>query len=307
MERGRRKWVRHNLSNAIVYGGLFHGAVRLPLPVLLTISGVGNALAVRLLRSTVVDIADNYEKALGAGPSEARRIARQVFFSYGRTTIDVWRCRSGQPELFPPISSREVDRQRLFSARSNDGRGFLLVSAHVGNWEMGAVALRSHGLTPAVLGQPELDPDVQRMRRTIREQLGVESIDVGSSMATAIRVRSAVERGAVVALVADRAYEDDHVEVPFFGRPTRYLRSPALLARFCDCPILPGVFVRSPDGSYRSLWGDLLRADPAADPDDDAMRLMGAVATFVEGAVREVPAQWYNFFRYWGEEPSQLS
>ncbi|HEX7580698.1 MAG TPA: hypothetical protein VF580_11920, partial [Thermoanaerobaculia bacterium] len=87
MERGRRKWVRHNLSNAIVYGGLFHGAARLPMPVLLAISGIGNVIAVSTLRSTVVDIADNFEKALGASPREARRLARAQFFSYGRTTI----------------------------------------------------------------------------------------------------------------------------------------------------------------------------------------------------------------------------
>jgi lauroyl/myristoyl acyltransferase len=302
--RGRRKWVRHNLSNALVYGGLFHGGARLPMPVLLAINAVGNSIAVTALRSTVADIADNFEKALGASPPEARRLARAQFFSYGRTTIDVWRCRSGRSELFPAISSREEDRARLYGARGEGGRGFLLVSAHVGNWEMGAVALRSHGLVPAVLGQPELDPEVQRMRRTIREQLGVESIDVGSSMATALRVRTAVERGSVVALVADRAYDDDHVVVPFFKRATRFLRSPALLARFCGCPILPGVYVRNPDGSYRSLWGPLLTADPDADPDADAERLMGSVAAFVESAVRETPTQWYNFYRYWGETPA---
>ncbi len=301
MERGRRKWVSHNLSNAIVYGGLFHGAVRLPMPVLLAINAVGNSIAVTTLRSTIADIADNFGKALGASPREARRLARAQFFSYGRATIDVWRCRSGRPELFPAISSREEDRATLYRARGEGGRGFLLVSAHVGNWEMGAVALRSHGLVPAVLGQPELDPDVQRMRRSIRDQLGVESIDVGSSMATALRVRTAVERGSVVALVADRAYEDDHVVVSFFGRPTRFLRSPALLARFCGCPILPGVYVRNPDGSYRSLWGEPLMADLSLDPDRDAARLMGSVAAFVERAVRETPTQWYNFYRYWGE------
>jgi KDO2-lipid IV(A) lauroyltransferase len=302
VERGRRKWVRHNLSNSIVYGGLFHGATRLPMPVLLAINAIGNSIAVTALRSTMADLADNFEKALGVPPREARRLARAQFFSYGRATIDVWRSRSGRADLTPAISSRDEDRARLFAARGESGKkGFLLVSAHVGNWEMGAVALRSHGLVPAVLGQPELDPDVQRMRRAIREQLGVESIDVGSSMATALRVRSAVERGSVVALVADRAYEDDHVVVPFFGRATRFLRSPALLARFCGCPILPGVYVRNADGSYRSLWGDLLFADPAADPDDDALRLMGSVASFVESAVRETPAQWYNFYRYWGD------
>ena len=58
MERGRRKWVSHNLSNAVVYGGLFHGAVRLPMPVLLTINGVGNSIAVTVLADPLAGLLD---------------------------------------------------------------------------------------------------------------------------------------------------------------------------------------------------------------------------------------------------------
>jgi len=89
------------------------------------------------------------------------------------------------------------------------------------------------------VGQPELDPNVQEMRLKLRARLGVESIDIGSSMGTAFKVRAAVDRGRAVALLVDRAYPEDRVFVPFFGRPTPFLRSPALLARFCGCPILP--------------------------------------------------------------------
>ena len=166
--------------------------------------------------------------------------------------IDVWRLRS---EAFvPKITSFEADAAVLAEVRKN-GRGFLLVTGHVGNWEMGAVTLRGHALTPAVVGQPELDPDVEAMRLSLRTRLGVESIDIGSSMATAFRVRAAVEAGRAVALLVDRAYPEDQVVVPYFGRPTPFLRSPALLARFCKCEILPGFFLRSPDGSYFNVWG----------------------------------------------------
>ncbi len=116
------------------------------------------------------------------------------------------------------------------------------------------------------MGQPELDPNVQEMRQQLRERLGVESIDIGSSMSTAFRVRTAVENGRAVALLVDRAYPEDEVIVPFFGRPTPFLRSPALLARFCGCEILPGFFLRHPDGSYFNVWGEPLSADPRALP-----------------------------------------
>jgi KDO2-lipid IV(A) lauroyltransferase len=289
--------VSHGLSNRIVYGGLHYGARWLPLPVLKAISTVGNSIAVSVLRSTLRGMADNFERAGIASDGDAARFARRVFFEYGRATIDVWRLRS---EAFTPTITTFDSDARVLSASRRGGRGFLLVTGHVGNWEMGAVTLRRHGLVPAVVGQPELDPSVQQMRLDLRERLGVESIDIGSSMATAFRVRSAVDRGRAVALLVDRAYPEDSVTVPFFGRPTPFLRSPALLARFCGCDVLPGFFLRSADGSYRNVWGEPLRADPALSPEEDAVRIMSHVAADLEAVVRANPTQWFNFYSFWG-------
>jgi lauroyl/myristoyl acyltransferase len=295
--RARRKWVSHGLSNRIVYGGLHYGARWLPLPVLKAISAVGTSLAIATLRSTRRGMAANFEQAGVAADGDADRFARRVFFEYGRATIDVWRLRS---EAFTPKITTFDDDARVLAASRRGGRGFLLVTGHVGNWEMGAVTLRRHGLVPAVVGQPELDPNVQEMRLELRERLGVESIDIGTSMATAFRVRSAVERGRAVALLVDRAYPEDQVVVPFFGRPTAFLRSPALLARFCDCDVLPGFFLRNPDGSYRNVWGAPLAPDPSLSPEEDAARILSRVASDLERVVRENPTQWFNFYSYWG-------
>lgn len=298
--RGRRKWVRHSLSNPVVYGGLFFGATRLPMPVLQAINLTGNTVALLLLRKTRLDVAANFRTALGVPEREARRLARRLFYEYGRVTIDAWRCRTGAPELAPRIESFAGDRDVL-AAACRDGRGCLLVTAHVGSWEMGAVALRAHGLRAVVVGQPELDPTVQRMREEVRRRLGVEAIEIGASMATALKVRAAVESGAVVAVLADRSYPEDRVTVPFFGRPAEFLRSPARLARFCGCPVLPGFFLRRPGGSYTSSWGPLLLPDREAPAEADAERLMAGVARATEAAVRAAPVQWFNFYRYWGE------
>jgi KDO2-lipid IV(A) lauroyltransferase len=202
-------------------------------------------------------------------------------------------------EAFTPrITTLEQDARVLAGAR-RDGRGFLLVTGHVGNWEMGAVTLKAHRLTAAVVGQPELDPNVQEMRLKLRARLGVESIDIGSSMATAFRVRAAVDRGRAVALLVDRAYPEDRAFVPFFGRPTPFLRSPALLARFCSCPVLPGFFLRSPDGTYFNIWGEPLWPDSSLSPEEDAVRIMSRVAADLETVVRQHPTQWFNFYRFW--------
>ncbi|MEP6801444.1 MAG: lysophospholipid acyltransferase family protein [Acidobacteriota bacterium] len=300
--RARKKWVSHGLSNAVVYGGLHYGARWLPMAVLNTINLVGNSLAILFLRETQAGIQDNFVRALGVPPREAARLARQLFFEYGRATIDVWKMRS---EAFVPrITTLETDAAVLARSRAG-GRGFLLVTGHVGNWEMGAVTLRAHRLTPAVVGQPELDPDVQAMRLQLRTRLGVESIDIGSSMATAFKVRAAIDRGRAVALLVDRAYPEDQVIVPFFGHPTPFLRSPALLARFCGCDVLPGFFLRGRDGSYANVWGQPLAPDLALSPEEDAVRIMTRVAADLESVVRRHPTQWFNFYRFWGAPPAR--
>ena len=149
----------------------------------------------------------------------------------------------------------------------------------------------------------QADPNVQQMRLSLRKRLGVESIDIGSSMATAFRVRAAIDAGRAVALLVDRAYPEDSVMVPFFGRPTPFLRSPALLARFCDCDVLPGFFLRARDGSYFNVWGEPLAADPSRSPEEDARRILTRVASDLEGVIRRFPTQWFNFFRFWnGQE-----
>lgn len=297
--RARKKWVAHGLSNRIVYGGLHYGGHWLPMPVLNAINLVGNTLAIGFLGKTRAGIQDNFEKALGASRAEANRLARSVFYEYGRHTIDAWRLRS---EAFEPRITSLAEDARVLAGSRRNGRGFLLVTGHVGNWEMGAVTLRAHNLTPSVVGQPELSPRVQEMRSELRKRLGVESIDIGSSMATAFKVRAAVDAGRAVALLVDRAYPEDQVVVLFFGRPTPFLRSPALLARFCGCAVLPGFFLRNKDGSYFNIWGKPLTADPSASPEEDALRIMTRVAADLEAVIRAHPTQWFNFYRFWDPE-----
>ena len=129
----------------------------------------GNSLAVTFMRRTQDGIRENFRLALNASREEAARLTRRLFFEYGRSTIDVWRMRS--EAFIPRITSLEEDARVLAGVRAG-GRGFLLVTGHVGNWEMGAVTLKAHGLTAAVVGQPELDPNVQEMRLKLRARLG---------------------------------------------------------------------------------------------------------------------------------------
>lgn len=299
--RGRRRWVRHLFTSRQIYQGLASGCATLPLPLLHVISAVGNTLALVAMRKTRRGLARNFENALGVRHRRARALARRVFYSYGLTTIDLFRTRVGDADRVPEIASHPRD-DRVLRGMAEEGRAGLVVTGHLGNWELGAIYLALHGLPVAVMGQPEHDPRIQELRDEIRSRFGIGWIEIGSDTSTALRVRRAVSRGTFVALLVDRAYPEDAIGVEFFGRPTPFLRSPARLARFCDCPLVPCYLFRKPDGSYRSHFHEPVEIDfslPAEEGDREAMT---AVARALERGLREEPTQWYNFFDYWPRE-----
>ena len=296
--RGRELWADHFLNRRRIYRGLANGCAHLPLPLLHAISLVCNAIAIALMRKTVRGLRRNM-RAVGLQGAAARRAARAVFHGFGHMMIDIFRVRARGPGMVPPLAAHDRD-DSVLRRLPEPGRGCLLVTGHLGNWELGGIYLVQHGFQLAEVGQPELDPDVHVLRSEIRSRSGIEWIEIGSTMATAFRVRQAIERGVHVALLADRAYPDDRIVVDFFGRPTPFLRSPVRLARFCGCPIVPGYLLSNHDDTYRSFFGDPLFVDPAADPEAEDRRIMGEVARVIERGIREDPGQWYNFFDYWG-------
>ena len=87
------------------------------------------------------------------------------------------------------------------------------------------------------------------------------------------------------------------------GRPTPFLRSPALLARFCGCRSFPGFFLRNPDGSYFNVWGEPARGGPVALTGRGCGAGHDAGRCGPGGSHPRHPAQWFNFYRFWGEAP----
>ena len=193
--RGRKKWVSHGLSNRD----------RLRRPALRRAAGcpmaVLNAHQPRRQQPRGdLPHADQggHARQLPARRSASRRRrptrsrARQ-FFEYGRHTIDVWRLRS---EAFVPrITTFEEDARVLARAR-RDGRGFLLVTGPRRQLGDG----RRHAAPPrprAGRRRPARSSTrtSRRCASSCASALGVESIDIGSSMATAFKVRAAVDRG----------------------------------------------------------------------------------------------------------------
>ncbi len=172
-------------------------------------------------------------------------------------------------------------------------RGFISLTAHVGNWELAGrlLAGRSGRPTHVVVAEEEARGLTRWVRRDGDGMRFVTRSRPGISLALV----AALRRGEVVAMQGDRALGTrGDVWISFFGRPAPFPIGPFLLARAVGVPLVPAFCVLGPDYRYLVTIGAPLRVVRGGE--EDAAHAWVAV---LEDEVRARPTQWFNFFDVW--------
>jgi lauroyl/myristoyl acyltransferase len=293
------RWHAGGLNNGLIFGATFHLVTRLPRACSYAIGHAGTWLAYRLMREGTSAIVENL-RAVRPEASEVdlRELALLVYRSYGYDTIDFIRSlKMPRGELARLIVSLDhTCLDRLLA----EGRGVLIVGGHFGNWELGGVALRRlHGAPLTVVGKAEASPAVSEIRRCMRESLGIETLEIGQTLETALQIRRLLAANGLVAMLIDRPVGRDRVDVTFFGRRTGFLRTPAMIAYLSGAPLLPAFMIRQADGRFDGTFGDPIAVDASQPTERAVQTATQAFATQLEGQIRKGPHLWYQFYRYW--------
>ncbi|MGH7334581.1 MAG: lysophospholipid acyltransferase family protein [Candidatus Rokuibacteriota bacterium] len=221
-------------------------------------------------------------------------LAGEVFRHFAMCFSDlvVTNRRCPLPELLG-----RVDGHPHFEAAARRGRGFIVLTAHLGNWELGgrlvaeAVARPTH-----VVVEAEVDP---RLEAFLRGGPAPVHFVVRRHPTDVLRLWAALRRGEVVAMQGDRAIGTrGDIAIPFFGAPARFPRGPFALARSAGVPVLPAFCVLDPDRRYSVH----LREPIVVGRDGETTALERWVAV-LEDMVRAYPEQWFNFFDCWSPSP----
>ena len=227
----------------------------------------------------------------------------RVLRAYSRNLLDTVFAQldggreSKGPRFEPdPIGDRRI--RRALSA----GRGAVIVSPHIGGWDVGCRSLELRGFDFSVVAQPETDPTVDAFRRRSRYGGADRTIEAGSTMESFFRVRGELERGGLIVMLGDRARPGDAVPVSFFGRSASFPRSPAAISHLTGAPIVPAAFVRAADGLFRGLSSEPLFPEEGRTDPEALQAATQRLALAFEEFVRAYPEQWFNFYPFW-EEP----
>ena len=155
---------------------------------------------------------------------------------------------AGRIELSPGTSEH-------FARLRDDGKPAFIFAAHLGNWELPALAAAAYGLDTAILYRaPNIVPVAEAVRR-------IRTLTMGTLIPTGIgapaKAAAALKRGAHFAMLVDQFYYQG-TEVTFFGRRTKANPMIARLARHFECPIHGTRVVRLPEATlpHRAHRGD---------------------------------------------------
>jgi len=273
----------------------------LPRPVSYAIGRAGTWLAWRLMRQTRAAIADNL-RAIFPDESQAslERRARTTLAAYAADVIDfIHSLRASPRELERTFQYLPSDAERVLTQLAK-GKGVILVSGHYGNWEAGGAFLRRITRLPiAVVAMPEADPEVDRVRREIRDRLGTDTIHVGQSLDTALQIRRRLAENSIVAFLMDRHVGRDRVEVQFLGRRAYFQRTPALMGFMTGAPLVPSFMERVGPSHLTVRTGTPIVVDRNRPRDESVQAATQQFADQLGARVRAHPEFWYHFYRYW--------
>jgi KDO2-lipid IV(A) lauroyltransferase len=233
------------------------------------------------------------------GQREHGHLARRAWQHLGMTFVELCRL-YGRPleDTIERISVEGLDHLRETMARH--GR-VLVLTAHLGNWELLCAAHRLTGFPLSVVVRPLdsrwLAPLVTAMRR----KAGVELMHKRGALRP---VLEALRRGRMVAVLLDQnASRREAVFVPFFGRPAGSSRSLALLALRTRTPVVPVFISRQAGGRHRVTFQAPLEIPGGLDPEAAVLDLTARCTQVIEAAIRGTPEQWLWIHDRWRTRP----
>jgi KDO2-lipid IV(A) lauroyltransferase len=233
---------------------------------------------------------DNLERALGAEttPQERARIARGVRRHSARLFREWMRLAREGSDWVDDAVELDASVERL-DALAAEGRGLLICTAHVGNWELLCAALRRRGLDGAVVGRHRRDDPSSDWLIDMRRNYGVTTLAQDEPPRRMLEVLRA---GGTLGILTDLAVKRlDNVTLPFLGVPALTMTAPAALARAARLPLLPVRCIARGERYAMSVEAPLA-LDPELERRAGARDLLQRMNAVFEGWIRETPDQW---------------
>ena len=226
---------------------------------------------------------------------QVQRVARRAYDHLGRVAVETALMpalgRDGIVELASHTTGWE-----LLERAVGDGRGALLIAGHFGNWEVAGAYIAARGIPVDVIVRRMSNPIFDRYLNQTRADLGMTVVYDADAVR---RTTRSIKEGRAIGFLADQGVLNlASTYVPFFGRPAKTPRGPAVFTLRYHVPTLFVAAVRQPDGRFHLSFEPV----PYSETGDRERDIDGIVASYtriLEALVRRTPEQYFWHHRRW--------
>lgn len=227
--------------------------------------------------------------------------ARHIFRMSARNFLELLRLRhltAAQLKRIVPLA--EADSTILNGARKR-GQGVVIVTAHLGAFDLIGHALAAHGITMTVITGRTTSRFLFDAIVHLRHGRGITPVE--PTPGGVRRVIQALRRGEAAAFVADYDFFQNGLPVTFFGRETTLPPGPVRIARDTGSLVVP-LFPRRVGNHHRIILGEPFVVPKSRDIDADLAAGMDMMRRQLEWGIGATPDQWVLFQRAWPLEPA---
>lgn len=258
---------------------------------------VSNRTAVWSLRRTPAlhrALRVNLAVATGRTGDALDALIRENVQLFSRMLADYFIFAGPQAEHAGQVVNEWEGSQHLAESRAR-GKGTILITGHLGHWELGGLVLASRGQPITVVTLPEPTHELTKWREASRRHLGIRTIAVGPGNDFAfVEMLRVLRENGTLAMLVDRPYSGTGMPVRQFGRETHYSTAAAMLAHHTGASIVPAFVFQHAENRYRAV------AFPPLELATGVLRQtlpvnVQRIATFFESLIRTHPEQWFNY------------
>jgi len=302
----RRRSAARNRAELWAYRGALRALALLPRGAAASLGGSAALAYLRASSRRRAVLLENLRRAFpDEPPQEIGRIARESVRSFGAVFIDFLElAHAGEAAIRSRV--RVANREVYDGARALH-RGVLLMSAHLGGWELGAImgAILGEPIVPIV--RPLDNPLLERELAGLRTRFGLRLIQKRAAAKEILKTLRADE--AVAILIDQNVVAREAVFVPFFGRLAATSPAVALFQQKTRAPVVPVFVWPEPGGRYRVEFEPPILAEQffgeGAGHDDAVLRATAHYTAVTEAAIRRDPAAWLWMHDRWRTRPPE--
>ncbi len=240
----------------------------------------------------------NLSLVTGKTGVELDDLCKRNVSNFGRMLGDYFYSAGSGPNVVLNLLEQWRGYENIERARAG-GKGVIVVTAHLGNWELGGLILASAGLPLNIVTLREPSRELSEWRENYRKQLGIRTITVGEDRFAFVEMMRALRDNEFVAMLVDRPYEGSGIPVRFFGRETLFSSGPALLWQHTEAAVLPAFVLQRASGRYFSFADPIIDLEKSSNRDADIASNTQRIASVFETIIRQHPDQWYNYVSIW--------